>query len=85
MSSRACQFGCRPPYKDGFGRPCEACMRKHGEDMEDSLAECRMERAARAFDAILPATDREWEAHLDQVAPLVTPGFSLRFDLPSLN
>lgn len=90
MSSRNCAFGCRPPYGEIVGgsrhRPCPACMRKHERDMHKSWLEYEQEKQARIIDAILPATDREWEAQLDQVAPVVTPTFSLRFDLPrSLN
>ncbi len=60
-------------------------MKKHMADMEESLREYRTEQAARLFDAIVPATDREWEAQLDQVAPVVPYEFTFNFDFRSIN
>ncbi len=84
MSSRNCHYGCRPPYNLGAGRPCAACMRKHERDMHQSWLDHQAEKAARAFDSILPATDREYEEYIDSVAPLVTDEFTftLNFNLP---
>jgi hypothetical protein len=56
-------------------------MRKHERDMHESWEEYQLEKQARIIDAILPATDREWGAQLDQVAPVVTETYSIRFIL----
>ncbi len=81
MSSRKCRFGCTPPY-DQIGRPCPECRANHERDMDVSYAEYILEKQCKELDKILPATDAEWRAHCDEVAPL-EPVASLSLDFRS--
>ncbi len=50
---------------------CEPCRKAYDDWVEkDYAAYCEGERAA-AFYAITPASDTEWQRHLDETCPLV--------------
>ncbi len=70
MSSRRCEYGCRPPYQSG-NRPCKACREKHERDMDRSFHDYVEQQEARTAAEYAPATDAEWRSYLDQVAPVV--------------
>ena len=68
---RRCVNACRPPF--GWrGAPCKVSAANYEEAMDESLMMYRLGDDDNAARRVLPATDREWTDHLDQVAPVVT-------------
>jgi hypothetical protein len=70
LSSEKCVHACRPPYMGDPHRPCPACREWHDEAMDRSFEEYVLCQESDTFDKHVPATDREWRDHCDQVAPL---------------
>ena len=65
-----CVYACKSPFTFR-SEPCRECRAEYDAWMDRSYAEFYLEKEARAVFNVLPATDREWADHLDQVAPVV--------------
>ncbi len=67
-----CIYACKSPFGfTGRTQPCAECKAEYDAWMDRSYAEYCLEKQARAVHVILPATDREYQEHLDQVTPVV--------------
>jgi hypothetical protein len=65
-----CRNQCRSPFGI-FGKPCDWCAAEYERLMDESYEDYKIEKLSVAFEKILPATDSERRAFLDQVAPVV--------------
>ncbi len=67
-----CIYACKSPFGfSGRTQPCPECKSEYDAWMDRSYEEYKLEKLAGAAHVVLPATDREYQEHLDQVAPVV--------------
>ena len=67
-----CVYQCKSPFL--YRAPCPECLREYKEWMHQCYIMWKEDQAiqiAGQIHRIPPATDREWEARLNEQAPLV--------------
>ncbi len=66
-----CRNACKYQFILHENEWCDECRKEEAERMEAATAEHWAGVEARVFENYTPATDSEWQRHLDTIAPRV--------------